>query len=61
MTKRYVFELIIEEGNDHFWNEITDTGVNQVTEAITETLALGGWEVDPAWGVTLNLVQYSNK
>jgi hypothetical protein len=61
MAKRYVFELIIEEGNDEFWEGIIDTGVNEVTECMKDALNNAGWSVDPEWGVTLNLVQYSNK
>ncbi len=61
MAKKYIFELIIEEGSDEFWESIKDTGVNEVTKCIKTALANAGWDPDPNWGVTLNLVQYSNK
>ena len=64
MTKRYVFELIIEEGNDEFWEEINaknSTGVNEITECIETALHNGGWAVDRDYGVTLNMTQYTNK
>jgi hypothetical protein len=61
MTKRYVFELIIEEGNDEFWESIKDTGVTEVTNCIKDALMIGGWTVDPKYGVSLNMTQYTNK
>ena len=60
--KKYIFELIIEEGSDEFWEGIKDhSGVNEVTECIETALQNSGWAVDPKYGVTLNLVQYTNK
>lgn len=61
MARKYVFELIIEEDNDHFWNNLEGAGVNEVTQAVKSALGNAGWAVDPSWGVTLNLIQYTNK
>ena len=57
--KRYVFKIIIEEGNDEFWEglEIDDrTGVDDLKIMITECLegtGLGDSEV--------RLIEYTNK
>jgi hypothetical protein len=37
--KRYVFELIIEEGNDEFWESIADkSGCDEILEWMKEIL-----------------------
>ena len=42
--KRYIFELIIEEGSDEFWESISGkSGCDEVTEAIEICLANEGW------------------
>jgi len=61
MSKRYVFELIIEEGSDEFWKSIKDTGINEITDCIKEALDSVDFTVNHVEGVTLNLIQYSNK
>ena len=61
MTKRYVFELIIKEGNDEFWEELQGSGVDEVTECVETALNNAGWQVDPEYGVTLKLTEYTNK
>lgn len=61
MSKRYVFELIIEEGDDEFWEELKGSGVDEVTECVATALHNAGWPVDPEYGVTLNLTEYTNK
>lgn len=53
--KRYKFEIIIEEGNDEFWEEISDkTGCDEVTDILKDLLNEGGWEP------TVTLVEYTN-
>ncbi len=53
--KRYKFEIIIEEGNDEFWDEIIDkTGCDEVTEVVKDMFLNGGWEP------TIKLVQYTD-
>ena len=45
--KRYVFEIVVEEGNDEFWEDITSRGVTGCDEVISEvanTFDLAGWE-----------------
>jgi hypothetical protein len=42
--KTYTFEVIIEEGDDEFWEEIgIKTGCDQVFEAISACLYDQGW------------------
>jgi hypothetical protein len=45
--KKYVFEVIIEEGNDEFWEDITSrgvTGCDEVAEIVANTFSGEGWE-----------------
>lgn len=57
--KRYVFELVITEGSDEFWESIANkSGCDEVTEAITSTLDVGGWFVGD--GTELTLKAYTN-
>lgn len=58
--KRYVFELVIEEGSDDFWESIPDnkSGCDEVTEAITITLENEGWVVGR--NTILRLKSYTN-
>lgn len=45
--KRYVFELVIEEGNDEFWEDIINrgvTGCDEVISVVANTFDLAGWE-----------------
>ena len=57
--KRYVFQIIIEEGNDEFWEGLESdgtTGCEDLREMITECLdgtGLGDSEV--------RLIEYTNK
>lgn len=44
--KRYVFEIIIEEGNDDFWEELNannKSGCDEVTEMLQEMLDSTGF------------------
>lgn len=39
--KRFVFEVVIEEGNDEYWEELqhtTDMGVGDVTSLVKEAI-----------------------
>ena len=42
--KKYTLELVVNEGNDEFWEQIADngkTGCDEILDAITEQL--GNW------------------
>ena len=57
--KRYVFELVVEEGSDEFWEGIKGkSGCDEVTEAISVCLANEGWQEN--YGTTLRLVSFSD-
>lgn len=54
--KRYTFELIINEGNDEFWEEIKDSGksgCDDIKEAIEQSLLHFGWDVGKSCSLTL--------
>lgn len=43
--KKYTFELVIDEGNDHFWDSLKEsnsTGCDDVTAMVSELLEDGG-------------------
>ena len=44
--KKYTFELTIYEGRDHFWNNIKNTGCDEVGEMISNLLAGIDFETD---------------
>lgn len=53
--KRYKFEVIIEEGNDEFWEELEGkTGCDEVSDAIKNVLLDSGFEP------MVTLVEYKN-
>lgn len=55
--KTYTFELVIEEGNDEFWETITangDSGCDAVRNEILDTLSWKGF------GCSVRLLGYSD-
>lgn len=55
--KRYVFEVVIYEGSDEFWEEITDqnsTGCDEVKDLVYESFRNHGLEPD------IKLVAYTD-
>ena len=55
--KRYEFKVVIEEGNDEYWESLEDkTGCDEITEIVLEAIqdSFGG-------GGEVTLVQYSNE
>lgn len=58
--KRYVFELVILESRDDFWDSIAGkAGCDEVKEAIATTLDDHGWLADGECG-TLTLKSFSD-
>jgi hypothetical protein len=56
--KRYVFELIVEEGNNEYWEGLTsrnETDCDGMTEQLRDMLAEHGFEP------TVRLVKYEDK
>ncbi len=52
--KKYEFKLIIEEGNDEFWESIANkTGCDEVKEDVSRTLAGSGYFVGDNCQLTL--------
>lgn len=42
--KKYTFELIIHEGSDEFWDELSEkSGCDEITEFIKNLLEDEGW------------------
>lgn len=57
--KRYVFELIVEEGSDEFWESIAGkSGCDEVREAIQVALDAEGWQ--EGYGTTLRLKSFTD-
>lgn len=57
--KQYVFELVIHEGNDEFWD--TDPSDKEVTAAIADCLSTQGWFVNcDSSADTLTLIKFRN-
>jgi hypothetical protein len=57
--KRYVFQIIIEEGNDEFWESLVEenrTGCEDVQDLILESFAGCGLA-----DAEVTLVEYTNK
>jgi hypothetical protein len=57
--KRYVFQIIIEEGNDEFWEEVEQdpgNGIRDLHTMITE--CLGGTGLADA---EIRLIEYTDK
>jgi hypothetical protein len=60
--KTYKIEIIIQEGNDHFWNDISTrnvTGCDEVLEAVKMQLSEVGWDEES--GVEFRLSEFTNK
>ena len=56
--KRYVIQVTVTEGNDHFWDSIKDkTGCDEVLEAITGCLATEGWD----YNSEIRLIEFTDK
>lgn len=36
--RRYVIEVAIEEGNDEFWEDLKDTGCDEITKLVRESV-----------------------
>lgn len=56
--KRYTFELIVDEGNDEFWESIENTGCDQVHDMVVDGLNSIGLFTDT--NCSLKLVKYEN-
>jgi len=55
--KKYKLEILIDEGNDEFWNEFKEkSGCDEVTEAIQLMLSDSGFV-----NANVKLIEYSNK
>lgn len=62
--KTYTFELVVKEGNDEFWDDISSVGGNgcdEVEEAIERALAAHGFLSGENEDVSLKLISFSNR
>ena len=54
--KRFTFEVVLEEGNDEFWEDIgAKTGIDEVSHLMTEAIS----QVFPE--AEVRLVEYTDK
>lgn len=59
IMKKYTFELIVEEGNDEFWEELAGkTGCDEVRNELMSVLNGAGFHV--GHNCSLELVKYEN-
>jgi hypothetical protein len=56
--KRYIFEFVIEEGDDEFWNDINDRGVTGCEEVLEVVTVAFDNEFE---GVRVKLVKFEDK
>ena len=59
--KQYIFEIIIDEENDDFWNSITKSkksGCDEVQELITTGLSSCGFT--EGYGTTIKLKEFKD-
>lgn len=57
--KKYKFEVIINEGNDEFWESISNkTGCDEVLELVEESLIDKGFNINDDCFITL--INYAN-
>lgn len=57
--KKYVFEVIVEEGNDEFWENLEKTGSTGCEDIFTELVdAISG---SPLVNTTIILREFTNK
>lgn len=58
--KTYTLQVIIEEGNDEFWESLTAvSGCDEVTEAVIDALDAIGFS--EGYNASVRLVGYTNK
>jgi hypothetical protein len=41
--RKYTFEIVLNEGNDEFWEELEGTGCDQVKELVVDIFAQFGF------------------
>jgi hypothetical protein len=65
--KTYTFELVIKEGNDEFWEEISNknvSGCEEVEDLVADALASVGFytdnDIDAAANTSLKLINFNN-
>jgi len=57
--KKFVFEVIVDEGNDKFWEELENsnkTGCDEITEVIKSSLENSGLML-----TRVKLIEFSNR
>lgn len=57
--KRYTIEVVIDEGNDEFWESITGSGCDEITSAVKDCLDSIG--LSEGYGTTVKLISFIDK
>lgn len=55
----YTFEVTVHEGNDEFWESLTGSGCDEVTQAVRESLMECGFDVELE--CLVKLVSFQNR
>ena len=55
--RKYTFEIVVEEGNDEFWESLKGSGCDEVQAVVAEALESNGFMPE---NTTVRLVTFQN-